>query len=503
MNFVGAGCGDMRRGGGCGIIAFARMAAFCACVLFWHSGAWAIDGTSQQPSSQATAQPSFAEAWKEVTDFGGLRSGLEQAGLKFTFTYYGDALGNASGGIKQGMGYSGRFGTIVDADLEKLVGWSGATFHTSFQQIHGPGLSSSNLDNMLLVSGMEAQSSSRLFNLWIEQKFGREVNLRVGQFSAAQEFLVSETADLFVNASFGWPGITAQDLPSGGPAYPEATPAVRLKVTPNDDLTLMAAVFDGNPAGPGIGSPVSRDPYGVVFRVNDPPLFIAEIAYDYNQDQPAGSTVDPNQEGTQGGASARRFSTSSTGLPGTIKLGAWAHAGLFGDERFNSQGALLGVAGGEPLPHLGNFALYGVIDQMVWRAGIGDAREMNFFLRASAAPYDRNLIDLYFDTGLNFEAPLPSRPDDIIGIGFAFARVSPQASASDRDMVAFTGTPTPIRDYEAAIELTYQAQLAKGWLLQPDLQYIIHPGGNISNPLNPASAIQNAFVAGMRTIVKF
>jgi len=40
------------------------------------------------------------------------------------FTYYGDALGNLSGGVQQGLGYSGRFGTIVDADLEKLVGCS-------------------------------------------------------------------------------------------------------------------------------------------------------------------------------------------------------------------------------------------------------------------------------------------------------------------------------------------------------------------------------------------
>jgi hypothetical protein len=88
------------------------------------------------------------------------------------------------------------------------------------------------LQNFALVSGIEAPPSTRLFNLWIEQKIGGDVNLRLGQFSAAQEFLVGQTAALFVNATFGWPMLPAQDLPSGGPFYPEATPGVRVTWTP-------------------------------------------------------------------------------------------------------------------------------------------------------------------------------------------------------------------------------------------------------------------------------
>src|ERR1700730_12796214 len=121
------------------------------------------------------------------------------------------------------------------------------------------------------------------FNLWIEQQLTNRVNLRVGQFTAAQEFLVSDNADLFVNSTFGWPVLTAVDLPSGGPNYPEATPGARLQIAASDQLTLRAAIFDGNPAGPGIGDPVGRDPYGMAFRVNDPPFFIVEMEYAYGQ----------------------------------------------------------------------------------------------------------------------------------------------------------------------------------------------------------------------------
>jgi porin len=463
--------------------------------------AQAIDGI---PDSWSQPQSSFADLWKAATDPYGARSRLEEAGVKLTFTYYGDALGNPTGGVYQGMGYSGRFTTIVDADLEKIMGWTGATFHVSGQQIHGPGLSLNNLDNLLIVSGIEAVGSSRLFNLWIEQKFGKEANLRVGQFSAGQEFMVSDYANLFVNASFGWPGLASQDLPSGGSTYPEATPGVRLEIAPDDPLSLLIAVFDGNPAGQGLNNPVTRDPSGILFRTNDPAFVIAEINYDYNQDKIGGLTGDPNQEGSQASGVDRRASGAS-GLPGTVKFGAWVNGGVFPDERFNTLGGLLGVAGGQPLPHRGDYAVYGVLDQILWRPGGGDRRELDFFLRASAGPCDRNLIDRYFDTGLTLKAPLASRPDDTLGLAFAFAHVSPQASSEERNVQAAAGTPMPIQNFEAAIELTYKMQITKAWSFQPDLQYIIHPGGNIADPAVASGTvpIPNALVVGARTLLKF
>jgi porin len=92
-----------------------------------------------------------------------------------------------------------------------------------------------------------------------------------------------------------------------------------------------------------------------------------------------------------------------------------------------------------------------------------------------------------------------------LGLGIAYARVSPQAAASDRDVAAITGTPIPIRDYEATIELTYLIQLARNWSMQPNLQYIIHPGGNVVDPNIPVGVtpIPNAFVLGLRTHLKF
>src|SRR5215470_7071929 len=217
------------------------------------------------PSVPDQTVPSLPDVLRQLTDPGGLRSTLERAGLQLTFTYYGDAFGNPSGGVTQGLGYDGRFGTIGD-----------------------------------------------------------EINIRLGQFSAAQEFLVSQNASLFVNSTFGWPVLPAQDLPSGGPAYPEATPAVRLTWTPTDQLTARAAIFNGDPAGPGTDNPVLRDPHGLAFRMNDPPLLIAELAYAYNQRRST-AQENPNQEGAGSRTPLRPIAdvaAATSGLPGTVKLGA-------------------------------------------------------------------------------------------------------------------------------------------------------------------------------------
>ena len=132
-------------------------------------------------------------------------------------------------------------------------------------------------------------------------------------------------------------------------------------------------------------------------------------------------------------------------------------------------------------------------------------RALSVFVRGSVAPSDRNLLDLYADGGLTFKGPLAALPDDTMGIAASIARISPQASAFDRELIAVTGTAMPVRDFEAAIELTYQWSLGDNWFVQPDLQYIVHPGGNIANPLAQTmqSPIPNALVFGVRTTGRF
>ena len=125
----------------------------------------ALDGQTLSPQSVV---PSPFDPWTLPPDIENARAALANKGLQFQLVYFGDLLGNPSGGVRQGSTYIGRLGLLVDADLEKLLGWNGAAFHASIHQIHGHGLSGNNLDNLLVVSGIEALPATRLFNLWIE-----------------------------------------------------------------------------------------------------------------------------------------------------------------------------------------------------------------------------------------------------------------------------------------------------------------------------------------------
>lgn len=450
----------------------------------------AIGGTGAIAQETAPAVPPTEETYSDscpdpLTRDWGPRAALARSGVTVCLNYTGEVLGNPTGGVRRGAIYEGRLEAVVNLDLEKLVGWSGATVHANAYQIHGRGLSGNDLgSNLLVVSTIEGLRTTRLFDLWLEQAlWDNLVAVRIGQLAADDEFVISQYGALFLNSTFGWPGIDAADLPSGGPAYPLSTPGVRVKVQPTDQLSIMAAVFNGDPAGPGPGNPQARDRSGTAFRVNDDALAIAEAAYALNQEKDA------------------------TGLPGTYKLGGWYHSGRFADQRFDSAGRSLAspASSGVPAQHRGDYGLYALVDQMVWRVPETKDNGLGVFLRLAGSPSDRNQVDFYADGGLNYKGLLPDRGDDVLGLGLAYARISDAASGLDRDGNFFNGTQRPVRDHEMALELTYRAQVTPWWTVQPDLQVIFHPGGHVPDPTDPTGkrAIRDALVLGLRTAVSF
>jgi hypothetical protein len=70
---------------------------------------------------------------------------------------------------------------------------------------------------------------------------------------------------------------------------------------------------------------------------------------------------------------------------------------------------------------------------------------------------------------------IAARPDDLFGIALSYARFSDGARGLDTDAIRF-GTGRLRRDYEAIVEANYQWQIMPGWTLQPNVQYVFHPG---------------------------
>jgi porin len=416
-------------------------------------------------------------------DWGGERSALEDKGIVLGGDAIDEVLSNTTGGTKTGAIYDGRLELFATLDLDKLFGWSDATFHVNAYQTHGRGLSGNYLGgNLMTASNIEASRSTRLFDLWIEQLlFDGALSIRGGQIAADDEFFTSTYAGNFINGTFGWPAIMASDLPNGGQAYPLATPGVRIAYAPSKETTLAVAIMNGDPAGGGLDNPQQRDADGTAFRFNDGTFAIAEARYAVNQ------------------------AKNAAGQPATYKLGLWYHSGAFGDERFDTTGRSLAAptSTGVARKHWNNIGVYGAVDRQVWRDPDAD-RNIGVFLRLGAAPMaDRNLVTLYADTGFNFKGAIASRPDDIFGVALSVAQISRAARGLDRDERQFSGVAKPIRDNESMIEVMYRIQATPWWTLQPDLQFIRHPGGDVPLAAQPTKAVPNALVLGLRSAVLF
>ncbi|MDB5649485.1 MAG: Porin [Hyphomicrobiales bacterium] len=295
--------------------------------------------------------------------------------------------------------------------------------------------------------------------------------------------MTSNYAGLFINGTFGWPTLNASGLPSGGPAYPLATPGVRLGLYPTDNVTVLLGLFNGDPAGPGLGDPQNRNRAGLNFRVTDPAFLIGEAQYKYG---------DPK---------------SPTGLSGVVKVGAWSHLGRFGDGRVGTEGLSLAdpLSNGTPASHHGDHGIYGVIDQQVYRLADDPTKGVGIFARASGAPGDHNLVDFYADAGINFTGLVPGRPDDAFGAAVAYTRIGKSFRNYDLDLAAFSGVAFPRRSSEAMLEVTYSAQIVPGWTVQPNFQYIVRPSGGVVDPQDPSGTriLKNAAVFGLRTTLKY
>ncbi len=425
-------------------------------------------------------------------DIYGVRPLLNQYGLSLGLSETSEVLGNVSGGIRRGVAYDGLTLMSLGLDTGKAFGWEGGTFNVSAFQIHGRNLSTDNLLTLQTASGIQAQRSTRLWELWYQQSFlAGKADLKIGQQSLDQEFIGSQYSGLFINTMAGWPLIPSVDLYAGGPAYPLSSLGVRLRVNPIDNVTVLAGVFDDNPpGGPFFDDSQVRgaSQSGTKFHTGTGALIFGEVQYAINA--PTVGQMD--------------YGNAKPGLPGVYKLGFWYDTARFYDQRLGTDGLLLADpdSNGNPKLRRHNYSIYGVCDQMVWRPDPDGPRSVGIFARLMGAPGDRNLANFSVNAGVVVKAPIEGREGDSFGLGFGLAKISPSAVKFDKDVNLLNG-PYPIRSSETFIEATYQYQVAPWWTVQPDFQYVFTPGGGIQNPLQPDKRVGNSAVFGLRTNIVF
>jgi porin len=411
-------------------------------------------------------------------DMGGLRPWLGEYGVALGIAETSEYLANLRGGLARGGAYQGLTTMGLSLDTRKAFGLPGGTFYASALQIHGRNFSQHYLGTLNTASGIEAKDTTRLWELWYQQAFlDKRIDVKIGQQSLDQEFMISQYAATFIGTTFGWPGVPTYDMPNGGPAYPLSALGVRLRGEISPSVTALAGVFDGDPLG--------NDPNnssGTNFNLHNGALFIGELQYSINQ---------PVEGEAEVGKSRR-------GLPGIYKIGVWYHNGQFSDQRFDNTGLSLASPSSTAIARQlhGNYSFYAVADQMIWRPDPGEPKSLGVFARVMGAPGDRNLVSFSANAGIVMKAPFKGRDYDSVGLGLAYIKVGNHASGLDAD------SGNAVRGSETAIEATYQYQVTPWWQLQGDVQYTFNAGAG-QNPNNPTKALRNTFVIGVRTNITF
>ena len=146
---------------------------------------------------------------------------------------------------------------------------------------------------------------------------------------------------------------------------------------------------------------------------------------------------------------------------------------------------------GEPLPagaHSGG--AYLLVEQRFTRAHAEQGeRGLAAYIRVGMADDTTNPIARYMGGGLVYTGLLRAKGDDRLGLTFARA----EFGRPYRRAAAAAGAPSDRA--ETIVEATYRTPLADWLAVQPDVMYVVDPGG--------VPAVRDALVIGLRLEVGF
>lgn len=389
------------------------------------------------------AENSVAEPDHLLGDWGSLRGALTQKGIEAEAELTLDALANLHGGARRGGALLGNLDVTFNLDTGRAGWWNHGTFFLYLLgdfNLGGP--LGDKVGDLQGTSNIDAPQAIKLYQAWYEHQFlDDRVSLLAGLHDFNSEFDVLDYAGTFLNSSFG----ITPDISQVGPSiFPTTAWALRLRVRPTAASYLLAGLYDGKPGDPAL-------PRRSSLRISDQDGVFAAL-----------------EVGLTGG---------EPGQGDYFKLGAggWLHTTEVEDFR----GEL----------HDRNRGVYLVAEKTLLTFG-NAGQALGAFVQLGFADPQRNQIGRYWGAGLTATGLVPGRRGDVIGLAVASAR----NSGPYRHYMAAVEN-SPVEPAETVVEATYQAELA-GWLtLQPDVQYVIHPG------TEPARG--NALVAGTRVEIDF
>lgn len=371
------------------------------------------------PRAQEEAPEGFLSQGTLSGDWGGLRTRLAERGISLEGALITHTSRALEGGLEERDVTRYLFDLALTFDLATLAGLEGATLGFDLYKTDGHN-GGDDVGALQGISNVDSIDRSQISEVWYEQLlFGETLRLKLGKVDANSEFAYADFGGEFTNPSAG-----ISPTIGGAPTYPDPATSVNLFYAHASGWSLGLGVYDGATLTGDFTGP--RGPSTFFGEPSD--LFLI-------------------------GELGARWTLGDDQRAGRVGLGAWRHTGDF--DEFTG-----GVADGT-----GGFYL--VLDQELWRAHpdqADDTRGWGGYLMLGQADDAVSEIETHVGLGLVRSGALESCPDDVYGLGCNWVGLSEGAG--------FTA------DEELNVELFYKHQLF-GWCsLKPDLQYILHPGGD-------------------------
>ena len=378
-------------------------------------------------------------------DWAGFRTELRRRGVTPTASYTTQLMGNPSGGQSQGFTYSGTLQIAINWDLDTLLHIPGLLFNVGAAWSTGKNLSADYIGNSFVVQSAYSAPDNGTNNLTLGEMYVQQrllhnaLTIAAGRLVPANTFATMPVLNQYVNAGIN--------------AHPGA-------------LSINDATFTGYPPGVEWGAQA-------IYNIT-PRLQMAAGVFNTNQSAAAGEQGGLNfalQQGNRGVLSVVQFNylanhaPGDSGMPGQFTLG-----GFYDSNRFSRLS--------QPnTTESGTYSLYGMFQQMVYRAGGASSQQgLTVWGEAALAPESSvNPMPYFVGGGVSYQGLLPGRGSDIASAGIiygTFSHAIPRTTA------------------ETVLEANYQITVTRWLSVTPDLQYIIRPSGS--------SAISNAFVLGVQ-----
>jgi porin len=289
--------------------------------------------------------------------------------------YYGEVFTNTRGGIStnDATRYQGLFDLPITFDLEKMPLPLPGKFFLLAQNTHGRGLTENFVGDTLVLSNIDSfDNIMRVSEYWWEfALLDDDVTVRLGKQDVNTEFLFMDSAEDFIQSTFGLSPSTAL------PTYPNPSMGAVVLVQLSESLRLKAGIWDALAFGGSWG-----------FSGNDTVLVIGELEYTYALFEGA--------------------------LPGTLALGAV----------YESDGEL----SGEPLSAVQEYVVQ--FEQLVHRECPRDEDDAQglaifagYYPRFQGARVPAESIGDGVVAGIVYTGLIPQRDEDVLGAGISWAEL--------------------------------------------------------------------------------